>query len=128
MSINLPYKKKGENISFSQPTQDACWVNHSVKYYDASFLYCSANCVILLFRAHVERTGHNLVVPSENDLLLDIGDDDADAGADADLECADCKEAIDHKSRVLNNINRQEYRRDRNENGHRSYAEGSATA
>ena len=70
----------------------------------------------------MERTDHNLVVPSENDLLLEIGDDDADAGADADSECADCKEAIDHKSRVLNNINRQEYRRDRNENGHRSYA------
>ena len=63
-------------------------------------------------------SGHNLVVPSENDLLLENGD--ADADADADLECADCKEAIDHKSQVLNAG--QEYRRDRNENGHRSYA------
>ena len=60
------------------------------------------NCVILLFRAHVQMTGHNLVVPSENDLLLKVGDDhadaDAQADADADSECADCKEGIDHKS------------------------------
>ena len=82
------------------------------------------NCVILLFRAIVEMSDHNLVVPSENDLLLEVGDVDADADADvdvdADSECADCKEAIDHKNQVLDDS--QQYRRDRKENSYRSYA------